>query len=155
MSVPVPIFAGAETPVVPPAQMTSADVAWPASTMHPPAEVITIADRRIRVAGAGLEDASLYNYCRQWAFNCPAPTMVVPEDHPILPPIQRPSAPPAAAPTDDPRLDVGSAELTDSAEIEAKQRARWKAAGEAMKREAAQRRAPYVQRLASALNTAR
>ncbi len=155
MSVPVPIFASTETPIVPGAQIVAAEVAWPASTLQPPAQVITIADRHIRVAGAGLEDASLYNMCRQWAYNTPVPTMATPEDHPILPPIQRPAAPPTAPAADDPRLDVGGSELTDFADIEAKQRQRWKAVGESMKREAAERRAPYVQRLAATLNPAR
>ena len=128
----------------------------------PPPDIITIADRRIRIAGGGLEDASIYTYCRQWTYNNPAPTFTGPLDEaPRLPPIQFPppalststSTSPVPPPSSlheptDPGVKDLSVEV-DFSDIQSKQTERWKGIGAHMRRAAAEKREPYCQRLAS------
>jgi hypothetical protein len=122
----------------------------------PPNEVITIADRRVRVAQAGLEDATIYTYCRQWTYNNPNPMYSAQfEEGAALPPIQHlsvnqedaittSSAPPEI-------YDVGNKQLKDLEVIHEKQRQRWKALGIDMRNNAVSRRTPYLQRLQTAI----
>ena len=124
------------------------------ATQHPN-EIITIADRRVRVYGAGLENASIYTYCRQWTLNNPNPTYSGPTEEVVkLPAIQHPEPGPEQTPFEVAALDVGNDELTDLTEIIEKQKQRWKAAGEGMRKNAAEKRAPYVDRLNSAIQYA-
>ncbi len=122
-----------------------------------PNEVITIADRRVRVAQAGLEDASIYTYCRQWTYNNPNPMYSAQfEEGSVLPPIQHPSETledaAAAATTAPPEVyDVGTKELSDLETINEKQKQRWKALGNDMRNNSVGKRAPYLQRLQTAI----
>ena len=122
----------------------------------PPNEVVTIADRRVRVAQAGLENASIYTYCRQWTYNNPNPMYSGQfEEVTPLPPIQHPpnqedaittaSAPPEV-------YDIGSKQLKDIEIINEKQKQRWKALGNDMRNNAVEKRAPYLKRLQAAIS---
>lgn len=123
----------------------------------PPNEVVTIADRRVRVAKSGLEDASIYTYCRQWTYNNPNPMYTGQfEEAPTLPPIQQPvkleedATNTASAPPE--MYDIGNEELKDLERINGKQRQRWKALGNDMRNNAVGKRAPYLQRLHAAIS---
>jgi hypothetical protein len=137
--------------------IVSANPAADPQAQLPPNEVITIADRRVRVAQAGLEDATIYTYCRQWTYNNPNPMYSAQFEEGIpLPPIQNlqidasiPTAAPSAAPE---VYDVGNKELNDLDTINEKQKQRWKALGNDMRNNAVGKRAPYLQRLQAAIS---
>lgn len=139
-----------------PGPAQSLNGAWAGTAAQHINEIVTIADRRVRVHGAGLENASNYTYCRQWAYNNPNPTYTGPLDEGIkLPPVQHPEPRPQLTPLDSATPDVGDDNLSEMTEIEEKQRQRWKAAGEHMRTNAAERRAPYLNRLQAAMRPAR
>jgi hypothetical protein len=124
---------------------------------QPPNEVITIADRRVRVAQAGLENATVYTYCRQWTYNNPNPMYSAQyEEGKALPPIQHlkieeeNAANTTSAPLE--MYNVGNQELKDLETITEKQRQRWKALGNDMRNNAIGKRAPYLQRLQAAIS---
>ena len=124
------------------------------SVLHPlPNEVIAIADRRIRVAGGGLEEGSIYNYCRQWSYNNPNPPFTGNLDEAAkLPPLHRDPQQPPMPPFNAEEYDIGSADLSDLSIINEKHTRRWKAAGQHMRKAAAEERAPHAHRLQSAIN---
>ncbi|KAH7622134.1 hypothetical protein NADE_004725 [Nannochloris sp. 'desiccata'] len=122
-----------------------------------PNEVITIADRRVRVAQAGLENATIYAYCRQWTYNNPNPMYSAQfEEGQALPRIQhlKEEEENAANTTSAPLeiYNVGNKELKDLETITKKQRQRWKALGNDMRNNAVGKRAPYLQRLQAAIS---
>lgn len=137
--------------------MESTNPASRSADAQPPNEVVTIADRRVRVAQAGLENASIYTYCRQWTYNNPNPMYSAQfEEGQALPPIQhiKDEEEKAATTTSAPleTYNVGNTELKDLETITEKQRQRWKALGNDMRNNAIGKRAPYLQRLQAALS---